>query len=71
MLPRIIATKEKVQCSLIMRSRYFKVGSLRSNDADGDENVKKNNRFYKQNNSFARASHFFCTFLSRFCTTTT
>ena len=46
-------------------------GTLRSNDADGDENVKKNNRFYKQNNSFARASHFFCTFLSRFCTTTT
>ena len=35
------------------------IGTLRSNDADGDENVKKNNRFYKQNNSFARASHFF------------
>ena len=45
-----------------------KIGTLRSNDADGDENVKKNNRFYEQNNSFARASHFFCTFLSRFLT---
>ena len=39
--------------------------------ADGNEKVKKNNRFNKQNNNFARASHFFCTFLYRFYTTTT
>ena len=33
------------------------LGTLRCNDADGDENVKKKtNRFYKKNNNF-------CTFL--------
>ena len=31
------------------------IGTLSSNDADGNENVKKNNRFYLQNNNFARA----------------
>ena len=46
------------------------IGTLRSNDADGNEKVKKK-RFNKQNNNFARASHFFCTFLSRFYMTTT
>ena len=36
-------------------------GTLRSNDADDNENVKKkkNKRFNKQNNNFARASRFF------------
>ena len=66
--------KKKKNGKQVVTSRRFLlrlIGTLRSNDADGDENVKKNNRFYKQNNSFARASHFFCTFLSRFCTTTT
>ena len=29
------------------------LGTLRSNDADGNEKVKKNNRFNKQNNNFA------------------
>ena len=42
------------------------VVTLRSNDADDIENVKKNNRFNKQNNNFARASllfvHFFPVF---------
>ena len=48
------------------------VGTLRSNDANGNENVKKkNNRFCKQNNNFARASRFFVHFFARFCTTTT
>ena len=43
------------------------VGTLRSNDADGNEKVKKkNNWFNKQNNNFARSSHFFCTFLNPF-----
>ena len=32
-----------------------RIGTLRSNDADGNENVKKNNRVYKQNNNFAPA----------------
>ena len=54
-----------------MCGAWVVLGTLRSNDADGDENVKKHNRFYKENNSFVRALHFFCTFLSRFCTTTT
>ena len=47
------------------------IGTLRSNDADGNEDVKKNNRFNKQNNNFARASRFFVHFFARFCTTTT
>ena len=42
------------------------LGTLRSNDPDNDENVKKPNRFYKQNNSFARASHFFVHFFPVF-----
>ena len=43
------------------------IGTLRSNDADGNENVKKkNNRFNKQNNNFARASHFFVHFFPVF-----
>ena len=42
-------------------------GTLRSNDADGNEKVKKtNNRFNKQNNNFARASHFFVHFFPVF-----
>ena len=45
------------------------LGTLKSNNADDNDNVKKkqNNRFYMQNNNFARASrlfvHFFCPFL--------
>ena len=44
------------------------IGTLRSNDADGNENVKKkkNNRFNKQNNNFARVSHFFVHFFPVF-----
>ena len=42
-------------------------GTLRSNDTDGNENVKKKNkRFNKQNNNFARASSFFVHFLPVF-----
>ena len=37
----------------------FQLGTLRSNDANGNDNVQKNNWFYKQNDNFARASHFF------------
>ena len=42
------------------------LGSLRSNDADGNEKVKKNNWFNKQNNNFARAPHFFVHFFPVF-----
>ena len=45
---------------------YGIVGTLRSNDAEDNENVKKNNRFNKQNNNFARASHFFVHFFPVF-----
>ena len=43
-----------------------RIGTLRSNDADGNENVKKNNWFNKQNNNFARASRFFVHFFPVF-----
>ena len=42
------------------------LGTLRSNDADGNKNVKKTNRFNKQNNNFARALRFFVHFFARF-----
>ena len=38
------------------------IGTLRNYDGDGNENVKKNNRFNEQNNNFARASRFFVHF---------
>ena len=41
------------------------LGTTRSNDADGNENVKKE-RFNRQNNNFARASDFFVHFFSVF-----
>ena len=53
------------------RCLSYLLGTLRSNDADGNKNVKKKNRFYKQNNNFARASRFFVHFFACFCTTTT
>ena len=37
----------------------LQLGTLRSNDANGNDNVQKNNWFYKQNDNFARASHVF------------
>ena len=47
------------QNELASRDTETKPGTLRSNDADGNEDVKKqktkNNRFNKQNNNFARA----------------
>ena len=42
------------------------IRTLRSNDADGNENVKKNNWFNKQKNNFARASRFFVHFFPVF-----
>ena len=43
-----------------------RLGTLRSNDADGNENVKKNKRFNEQNDNFARASRFFVHFFPVF-----
>ena len=42
------------------------LGSLRSNDTDGNENVKKNNWFNKQNNNSAHASCFVVNFFPVF-----
>ena len=47
------------------------IGTLRSNDADGNENVKKKSCLIRKKNNFARASRFFVHFFSCFCTTTT
>ena len=35
-----------------------------NDDGDGNENVKKNNRFVKQNYNFVRASYLFVHFLT-------
>ena len=47
-------------------SVLYLLGTSRSNDVDGNENVKKKknnkNRFNKKNNNFARASHCFVHF---------
>ena len=59
-----ILRSERVALSLLL-------GTVRFNDADSNENVKKNNRSYRQNNNFARASRFFVHFFARFCTTRT
>ena len=48
-----------VHNTIAWRTAPTLLGTLRSNDADGNENVIKNNTFNKQNNNFARASHFF------------
>ena len=40
------------------------VGTLGSDDDDGNENVKKNNRFKNQNNNVALASWFFVHFFA-------
>ena len=48
----------------LLRVKNFSVGTVRSNDADGDENVKKNNSFHNQNNNFARASRLFVHFFA-------
>ena len=50
----------------LKRVHYLVLGSLRSNDADGNENVKKNNWFNEHNNNFARASRFFVHFFPFF-----
>ena len=42
------------------------IRTLRSNDADGNENVKKNKTFNKQKNNFARASRVFVHFFPVF-----
>ena len=52
----------KLACSQFMRP-YSSIGTLRSNEADGDENVKKTKGLIsKTDNNFARASRFFVHF---------
>ena len=40
------------------------MGSFSNDYGDGNENVKKNNRFIKQNLKFARVSRFFVHFFA-------
>ena len=40
------------------------IGSFSKDDGDGNEDVKKNNRFVAQNKNFARASRFFVHFFT-------
>ena len=50
----------------MLLAEHETLGTLGSNDGDGDENVKKNSRFHSQYNNFARARPFFtllCPFL--------
>ena len=58
--PRAVAvhTIQSIQDSFRGATKSHAIGTLRSNDADGYENVKKPKRFNKQNNKFARASRF-------------
>ena len=39
-------------------------GSFSNDDGDGNQDVKKSNRFITQNNNFARASRFFVHFFT-------
>ena len=50
---------------------FFTLGTLRSNDADGNENTKKTIGLISKTTTFARAPCFFVHFSSRFCMTTT
>ena len=47
------------------------LGTLRSNDADGNENVKRTIGLKSKTTTLQVPSHLFCTFLSRLCTTAT
>ena len=47
------------------------IGTLRSNDADGNENVKKKTILWLAKQQLARVPCFFVHFSARFCTTTT
>ena len=44
--------------------REMSVRSFSNDDGDGNENVKKSNRFIEQNNNYARASRFFVHFFA-------
>ena len=47
------------------------LGTSRSNDADGNQKVKKGIGFISKKKKFARASRFFVHFFACFCTATT
>ena len=54
----------------MMTTMMKTIGTLRSNDADDNENVKKTIGLIGKK-LLRRCTTLFCTFLSRFCTTTT
>ena len=55
----------------MMTTMMKTIGTLRSNDADDNENVKKKTIGLIGKKLLRRCTTLFCTFLSRFCTTTT
>ena len=61
-----LGTQSKDKCAALQ----MLLGTLRSNNMDGNEDVKKK-RFYKQNNKFAGAPCFFVHFSARANTSTT
>ena len=76
---QIILTLQNItSCRLMMKFHFstwlarviFLIGSLRSDDGDGNKNSKKSNRFRLAKPQFCTCITLFCTFLCRRCTTT-
>ena len=55
-----------VHTIVLMRFRLSIFGTLRSNDSDGNENVKKSKGSISNDNNFARASRFFVHFFPEY-----
>ena len=55
-----------VHTTVLMRFRLSILGTLRSNDSDGNDNVKKSMALISNDNNFARASHFIVHFFPVF-----
>ena len=62
---RVVLPLDGIQYVTFISRHVPRIGTLRSNDEDGNKNVqkKKTNRFNKQNNNFASASRFIVHFI--------
>ena len=62
---RVVLPLDGIQYVTFIARHVPRIGTLRSNDEDGNKNVqkKKTNRFNKQNNNFASASRFIVQFI--------
>ena len=63
-LETTIITLYSLSIFSLAKSLQLTLGSLRNDDADGNENGKKAIGLDKQNNNFARASRFFVHFFA-------